>query len=427
MASGATKNRLGTVNRSAVLQVISKLGPISRAELSRNLGLSPATITSVTQPLIAAGVITEEGQEQSRGGRPGTLLRISSGKFVALGVKITEDRLVGTLVDLTGQVLSSFSDPVRVKDGNPLQLLSDALQPHVHGDMGGARLLGIGLGLAGSNDPDDPGIVSSSLLSWHALPMGSYLARELGVPVMIDNDVNTLAAAESLYGVGARYSSFLTCTLGRGVGMGIVMDGELIVGAHGAAGEFGHVTVTPDGYQCECGKRGCLETIVADAGLVRAAADRGLLVSNRSELHDAAQDGNPDAIAVFNHAGSALGAAMANVVNVLDPAAIVVSGEGSMAWPHLADAFSAALERGRIPRRTADVAIVRDEWDDDKWALGAAALVTRAALGNPLGASDLVEAIQSRLVGADPATTQISGAAAGMPVRSVKKNRSTGR
>lgn len=345
-------------------------------------------------------MIAFEGQEQSRGGRPGTLLRIASGKFVALGVKITEARLVGTLVDLTGQVLDSFVEDVRVKDGNPLQLIRDALQPHVQDEIDGARLLGIGLGLAGSNDPEEPGIVSSSLLDWRALPMGRYLARELGVPVVIDNDVNTLAAAESLYGVGARYASFLTCTLGRGVGMGIVMNGELITGAHGAAGEFGHVTVAPGGYPCECGKRGCLETIVADAGLVRAATARGLQVADRSELSQAAQEGNPDAVAVFQDAGSTLGAALANVVNVLDPAAIVVSGEGSTAWPFLADSFTAALAKGRIPRRSAQVEIVRDEWDDDKWALGAAALVTRAALGNPLGASDLVEAIQSRLVDA---------------------------
>lgn len=397
MSRGATRDRLGSVNRALVLSAIGRFGPLSRADLARRLELSAPTITSVTQALISDGIVSAREQEASRGGRPGTLLGIVGAAAAAVGAKVTEDHVVGTVVDLDGTVLSTFDEPADVRSGNPLQLLVDVLRPHVEAARIDRHLLGIGIGLAGSSDPQHPGIVTSPLLGWHELPIGEHLVRSLGLPVIVDNDVNTLAVAESLYGIGSRYDSFITLTLGRGIGMGLVVDGDLVSGSHGAAGELGHVTVDPVGVTCECGKRGCLETVAADRGLVRSARSQGLDVTSPGALLAAADAGNPVARGVYAEAGTLLGSVLASVVTVLDPAALLVSGEGSTAWHHLETSFRVALHDGRMPIQRDRVAVVRDDWDEDKWALGAAALVLRAAFGTPLGATGPVEAVQARL------------------------------
>jgi predicted NBD/HSP70 family sugar kinase len=382
-----------------VLSAIGRFGPISRADLARRLELSPATITSVTQALISDGIVTARDQEASRGGRPGTQLGIVGEAAAAVGAKVMEDRVVGTVVDLDGAVLSTFVRAADVRAGNPLQVLVDVLRPEVEAAAAERHLLGLGVGLAGNNDPREPGIVTSPLLGWHELPIGDHLARALGLPVIVDNDVNTLTVAESLYGIGARFDSFIALTLGRGVGMGIVIDGELVSGSHGAAGEFGHVTVDPEGALCECGKRGCLETMAAEPGMVRLARAQGLDVDGPRALLAAADAGDPVARGVYAVAGRLLGAALASVANVLDPAALLVSGEGSRSWHLLEASFLTALEQGRMPLYRGRIEVVHDDWDDDKWALGAAALVLRAAFGTPLGASGPVEAVQARLAG----------------------------
>jgi predicted NBD/HSP70 family sugar kinase len=382
-----------------VLSAIRRFGPISRADLARRLELSPATITSVTQALITDGIVSARELEASRGGRPGVLLGIAGEAAAAVGAKVTEDRVVGTVVDLDGTVRSTFAEPADVRSGNPLQILVDVLRPQVEAARAEWHLLGLGIGLAGSNDPQVPGIVTSPLLGWEELPIGDHLTRALGLPVIVDNDVNTLAVAESLYGLGARFDSFITLTLGRGVGMGIVVTGEMVSGSHGAAGELGHITVDPTGVTCECGKRGCLETVAADRGMVRTARARGLDITTPTALLSAADEGDPIARGVYADAGTLLGSVLAGIATVLDPAALLVSGEGSQAWHHLETAFRAALRAGRMPSHRDQIEVVRDNWDDDKWALGAAALVLRAAFGTPLGASGPVDAVQARLAG----------------------------
>jgi predicted NBD/HSP70 family sugar kinase len=135
-------------------------------------------------------------------------------------------------------------------------------------------MLGVGLGVPGIAAE---GRVDSPLLGWAGFALGDDLQDALGVPVLVDNDVNTLAVAERLYGRGHDIADFVTVTVGSGIGLGIVIDGEVHRGARGGAGEFGHVCVDPDGPLCGCGNRGCLEALVGDAGLVARGRAAGIL------------------------------------------------------------------------------------------------------------------------------------------------------
>ena len=369
------------LNRSAILRLIASAGPIARNEIARELRLSPATVTNVTRKLVDNGLVTVVDQAPSRGGRPALLLGIVGTATQALGVKVAADHLVGVQVNLDAEVLERFELPFDAAAPDALDRLADAVRPHTAADRDGALFLGVGLGVPGIVDGGNHSVVDSPMLGWRGIALGTRLEHELGVPVLVDNDVNTLAVSERLYGRGREVDHFVTVTIGRGVGLGIIAGGDVYRGANGGAGEFGHVVVEPDGPQCECGRRGCLEALVGDPALVRRAIEDGVLPAGGEigRLRTLADDGDLGAVRIFADGGAVLGRAVANLVNVLSPGLVLISGEGTQAWSHLATSFERAFADavfaplGRVP-------VEIDPWDDAKWALGAAALVLRATL-----------------------------------------------
>jgi predicted NBD/HSP70 family sugar kinase len=381
-------------NRTAVLRLIGRDGPIARAEIARRLGVSPATVTAVTRGLIGDGLVQVVDRAPSQGGRPSLLLDLIPSAAQALGVKIAPDHIAGVRVNLDADLLERFEQPFTVAAGDSIERLADVIRPRLEGGPGSPVLLGIGLGVPGIVDnAGRGGLVTSPMLGWRDFPLGELLARELGVPVLVDNDVNTLAIAERLYGRGHDSSHFLTVTIGLGVGLGIVIDGAVYRGAFGAAGEFGHVPVADEGPECECGKRGCLEALVADPALVAEARAAGLLAGDEGigRLRELADTGDESARSIYSRAGETLGRSVAALVNVLNPELVLVSGEGVAAWPHLGPSFERELRRSAFPP-LADVAIEVDPWDDARWARGAAALVLGAALLSPGADSSWLQA-----------------------------------
>jgi len=376
MANAAPGPRLRDVNRIAVLALVGRHGPISRAEVARQLGLSPATVTALTRSLMDAGVIQKVDDDQSRGGRPGELLAVAGKAAVAIGVKVASGRLTGVTADLDGTVRDTFSAPFDERSTNPFEALATLLAPHVAA-LAGVRVLGIGLGVPGFVDARS-GQVEAPLLGWRHMPLAQYLSQLLDLPVLVDNDVNTLGAYEHLYGLGRSYTDFLTLTLGLGVGAAVVCGGDLRRGGHGAAGEIGHVPVDPAGPPCFCGKRGCLEQYVRDAALVEQARAAGIAVDGAADLLARAEAGDQTVREIYRAAGARLGTVVAGLSTVLDPQAILVSGEGTAAWPYLAGGFLPALREGLFPPLADSLNVFVDPWDDTKWALGAAALVLRA-------------------------------------------------
>jgi predicted NBD/HSP70 family sugar kinase len=224
----------------------------------------------------------------------------------------------------------------------------------------------------------------SPFLRWRNVPLRSMLEARLSLPVVVENDVNTLAMAERWFGAGAGVADFVVVTLGRGVGLGMVVDGRLYRGGRGAGGEFGHVTVEPDGPPCECGKRGCLEALVGEPGLrrrLREAVGRDLTLTDGAAL---ARSGDPTARAVFSEAGRTLGLALAGVVNLLNPVRLIVGGEGVETLDLLMDSLRAALAEHCFDGLFADLELVVEPWGDDAWARGAAALMLDQLFHPPL-------------------------------------------
>ena len=394
----ASPNLVRDLNRSAILRLIGREGPIARAEIARRLALSPATVTAVTRRLIEAGLVDVVDQAPSRGGRPAILLGLVGGAAHALGVKVAADHLVGVRVNLDAQVIERFEYPFEAAHPDALDRLAQILHSHTATPESSPVVLGIGLGVPGVVDGGEHSVVHSPMLGWHSLAVGTMLEQRLGVPVLVENDVNTLAVAGRLYGRGRDIDHFLTVTIGRGVGLGIIVDGDVYRGAHGGAGEFGHVTVVEDGPLCECGKHGCLEALVADPALVERAVREGVLHDGETidRLRELAAASDLRAARIFSDAGGILGRAVAGLVNVLSPQLVLISGEGTQAWAHMASAFRHHLGEAVFPPLR-DVAVEIDPWDDGKWALGAAALVLRATFLTGLDEQSSDYSVRARL------------------------------
>jgi len=372
------------LNRSAILRLIASDGPIARMNIARRLGLSPATVTAVTRELVDQGLVRVAERAPSSGGRPALLLELVGGAATAFGVKVAPDHLVGVLVDLEADILERFELPFEAEAPDAVEQLVRALSLWL--DDAGERppLLGVGLGVPGVFD-SRTGLLESPLLGWRGVALPALLQDRLGLPVFVDNDVNTLAVAERLYGRGRDVEHFITVTLGRGVGLGIIAGGDIYRGHRGGAGEFGHVTVVEKGPVCSCGKRGCLEALVADPALVAEARRRGVLSGRQglAALRKLAARGDEGALTVYDDAGALLGRAVSGLVNVLGPELVLVSGEGTESWLHLDSAFQRELRSNLFPPLQ-DVPVEVDPWDDAKWAIGAASLVLRSTFAAPL-------------------------------------------
>lgn len=362
-------------NRAAILAHIGAHGATSRADLARSLDLSPALITKLTRDLLADGLLSELEHSPSRGGRPAQLLGLTAGSFGAIGVKVAPDHLTLVEVGIGGMVTRTATEQFDAAHPMALTRLTAVLTAFESASTH-ANLLGVGVGLPGNVLEQSEGVVDSTQLGWSQVPLGSTLRSATGLPVLIDNNVNALALAESVFGSGRGHENFLVVTIGTGIGAGIVSGGAIVRGHSGNAGEIGHLPVDENGPRCQCGASGCLESLIGQAALVARARNNGVIGADAGIAALAAKAGSGDDAAqeLYAWAGHLLGRAIAGVVNTLDPELIVILGEGAESWRHWSLGFEPALRSSVMPRKRA-IEVVVEGWQDDRWAQGAASLV----------------------------------------------------
>ncbi|MFD9936670.1 ROK family protein [Streptomyces massasporeus] len=367
-------------NTPAAAQVFTTVlshGPLTRLEAARRAGLSPAAVTKAVRPLIEAGYLTEDVDTDARPtlGRPANPLRVNGGRALFIGAKVTGDEIIGVLTDLCCQVRVSRHVPL--SDPDPRAVLA-ALAALVHDLLTeahglGAGVLGLGVAVSGDVDRGAGTVRYSPFLEWRDVPLAELARATTGLPVTVDNDVRALTVAEQWFGAGVGLSDFAVVTVGAGIGCGLVVHGRVVAGAHGVAGEIGHVTVDPAGPPCHCGNRGCVEAIAGDAAIVRQVREAtGLTVADTGDALALAHQGVAGAREVYARAGAAIGRGIATVANLLGPERVIISGEGLAAHDLFAeqirDAFGAAAfgSAARCDVQTRPLPF-------EQWARGAAA------------------------------------------------------
>jgi N-acetylglucosamine repressor len=390
-AAGYTTRRgsrslLRDLNVSLLIELVRRAGTVSRADLARQSRLSAPTVSTIVDKLIKRGIFNEVSMAPSSGGRPPVLLSIDPKAGYVVGIKLRAEGLTTVVCDLDAQIVASRETNASLV-GNPsaallaieqatLRVLRDAAIPPT-------KVLGVGVGLPGIIDTDRGVCTFSQLLWWRDVDLAGPLRKRLGLPVWVDNDVNTLAVAEKWAGDAPDARDFVTLSVGRGVGLGIVIDRSLYRGANGAAGEFGHIIIEPGGAKCECGRFGCLEAVVGEGALGRAVGERLGRDVTRQELIELVSDGNEVARSVVENAGRRLGLAVANMMTLLNPELLIICGEGTELGATFIDPIVAAVREQTFGNLGRQVDVRVQQWGDEAWAVGAATQVLRESFSLP--------------------------------------------
>jgi len=383
-----TKHLIREINQAIVLDAIRSHGALSRTEVAARTNLSQPTVSGIVGELIEAGLLFEQSTGVSTGGRRPIYVAFNERAAYAVGVKLTEQHAIAVLTDLNASVVAQHHAPI--PDHAPAavtQALVEVVEA-LRGAAGTQPILGVGIGMAGVMDGRREVVRYATYYGWENLPLGAMLEDQLDLPVVLDNDVNALAVAEHWFGAGRGVADFLALSIGRGVGLGMILNGRLYRGSAGGAGEFGHTVVKPDGPLCACGKRGCLEALISDSALMQQAATVLGRPVSAEEMVQLGLRGDGQMAAIYAQAAETLGVAVANLVNVLNPALIIVGGEGMRAGSLIMDRFRAALREHSFGSLANDVRVVSEPWGDDAWARGAASLLLSEVFQPPLHRGD---------------------------------------
>lgn len=385
---------LRTRSRRAILDQIRKDGRIARIDLARSLGISQATVTTLTAEMLRAGLIEEtslsDEPADARRGRPRVDLKLRGAAHHVAGVKIANRSLSVVVLDFEGRQKAQHLLKLHEASGSPdalSQIVRQAVDQAAQiAGLSMSDLSAVGVGLAGFVDAGQGLCHWSPSLDQRNVPLRDVLQKAMSVPVFVDNDANLVAMAELYFGEGRGHRDFVVVTVESGVGMGIVLNGRLYRGARGCGAEFGHTKVQLDGALCRCGQRGCLEAYVADYALLREGQilNGGRGVSTVDDLLMLAQSGDTAAGSILTRAARVFAMGMANIINVFDPRLIILSGE-RMQVDHLRADDTVALIRDlcvRIDRQPPDIR--RHTWGDLMWAKGAAAYALDGVLDHSL-------------------------------------------
>ncbi|WP_411074964.1 ROK family protein [Streptomyces sp. cmx-4-7] len=382
---------VGEQTRAEIFATVLTAGPISRTQLAQRLGLVPSSVTRMLPPLLEHGYLREADDTAPQGrGRPQKMLHVNPDKHIVVGMKIGPAQVSGVVTDMAANVLAR--DEERIADCTPRTALSAAaaLTGRLLSKAPEAadRVLGLGVGVSGHVDSTAGVCRYSALLDWDKVNVAGPLQEATGLPVVVNNDVNTLVVAERWFGEGRDVDSFAVVTVGPGIGCGLLLDGGLFSGATGLAGELGHVPLDPAGPMCSCGRRGCLEALAGDRAVLRHLQDAGFPCATIEEAITLARSGSNGArnvaLAAFAEAGSALGRGLAGVCNLLNLQKIIIAGEGAVAHDLFGPAMNEALEARAFSTAAQDCHIHVDPVQHDLWARGAACLVIRDAVGATL-------------------------------------------
>ncbi|MFM9608942.1 ROK family transcriptional regulator [Streptomyces niveiscabiei] len=389
-----TSRDIRTANRYEVLRQIIARSPTSRQELAAETGLSLATVATLVGELLDLRMITEVGFEDSAGGRPRGLVAVNAQGGALIGVDIAETYVHVELYDLGLNVLARATEQVRPGQSRPEQVVAliAAATGSVVAQAGvdAARVLGVGVSMPGQVDRATGVSEYAPNWDWHDVPLLDLLSGHIAYPLYLDNPLRACAVAELWFGAARGHGDAVVLILGTGVGAGLILGGAVHRGVSSSAGEWGHSTLVLDGRLCHCGNHGCVETYVGAPGImqnIREFSPRSALLhpEDQSATLDALAAGlaeqDPVAVKVVRDLARYLGAAVADLVNVLNPEVVVL---GSWVAQRLGEPLvrevREAVARHALKRPMAATEIVLSPILTDSVCLGAATLALEGAL-----------------------------------------------
>ena len=394
----ANRELTKAINRFNILNTIRNAGLISRVEIAALTGQSRAAVTNITARLLKEKIIVEKETETSSSrGRRRVLLALNPTAAYVVGVKLSAFQVSFAVTNMQADVLSSLIMPVRIGKKS-VEFVADLIEEGIRHCVSEARLnmrkiAGIGIGIPGLVDSEKEITLWSPLYKRGNRTMRELIQDRFNIKTHIENDANTVTLAQQWFGEGRGVANFLVVTVEHGVGMGIVVNGQLYRGVKGIGAEFGHLVIIPGGAPCRCRKRGCIEAYVADYSVLGAAIDackagrwqcKNISSLTIEEVTVIAQQGEPALRKIFKRGGEILGLGISGLVQIFNPEKIIIAGEGVRAGALLFEPMQKMIKAHTTPEMYETLQIVIQKWQDTDWARGAASLVLQELYKSPL-------------------------------------------
>jgi predicted NBD/HSP70 family sugar kinase len=380
----ATHQQTRAFNQQLVLRAIYNHEATSRAEIARLTGLTRTTVSDLVAELLRSGLVEEIGRGPSSGGKAPILLQVVPQARYLIGVDLGEDVFRGAVVDLRGEIVRAHGLPLEGRDGAAAVEVAFELIDHLR-QRDDRPLLGIGVAAPGLID-SGAGVVRWAVnLDWSDLPLGKLIGERYGVPVGIVNDSQAAALAELTFHRRLRPANMVVIRVGRGLGAGIILDGQLFHGDGSGAGEIGHTPSPAGTRRCRCGNIGCLETVASLHAMVEAAAARDPSIRDDDALVARFRSGDPIARQAVRDAGRALGLAVAGLIGTLNVRHVVLVGPAVALGPEWLREVRDAARSGALPLLARDTLIEIGHAREDAILLGASAHLMTEQLGLAAG------------------------------------------
>ena len=399
MVAASDVARPENLHQVRLLRLLRDEGSRSRAELADMTGLSRSKLAFELERLEELGLVREGGLAASRGGRRSTMVTLDpSLRFV--GVDLGATSIDVAITDGMLNILAHTAEPCDIREGPKVVLRRvRELIAKLWANQQGADLSGVGVGVPGPvRFSDGMPVVPPIMPGWHEYPVKDTLMRELGCPVLVDNDVNIMALGERWGGVAKSVDNFLFVKIGTGIGCGIVVRGEVYRGVDGCAGDIGHINVESDGPLCPCGNTGCLEATFGGAALSRdatAAARAGASpflaarlerngVVSAEDVAEGAAQGDAVSVTLIREGGRRVGLVLAGLVSFFNPAMIVIGGGLAGLGHMLLAEIRGVVYRRSLPLATGNLPIVLSELGPRAGVIGAVTMITDHVFSIPL-------------------------------------------
>ncbi len=337
---------INKINKIRILNLIREKGPLSRADIAKQSGISAPTVTRIAESLIKEeGLIKEVGIGISTGGRKPTLLEFAANDSLVLGIDLGTTHIDGVLANLNAESIAEIVIETKIDEG--FEKIMDRIanlisQLSNHPKVQGKKIFGVGLAVAGLINRYQNVIEFSPDFHWEDVDIKKTLNEKFNFEIKFDNVTRVMALGELWYGIGQQVKNFIVINIGYGIGAGIIINGQPLYGSFGLAGEFGHMIMDKDSkMRCECGSFGCLESLASGRAIAQSALQQitdgrisvlkekvngDLLKITTKMVAEAARNGDQLSKEIFENAVEYLGISITNLINLLTPEVILIGG-----------------------------------------------------------------------------------------------------
>ncbi len=375
-------------NKSKVLETIKEQAPLSRADISQQLGLTKGTISSLVNELLAENICYETGPGVSSGGRRPVMLLFNERAGYAIGIDLGVNYILGVLTDLSGNIVSEKMKTINNMDYDMammaikkmIQFLLDSAPTSHYG------VVGIGIAVPGIVNNGGDHILLAPNLGWKNIHLKQEIEKEYNLPVVIENEANAGAYGEKRFGAGKEFENLIYLSAGIGLGVGFILNNELYRGAEGFSGEMGHMIIDIHGKECSCGSAGCWELYASEQALLNQAKDVKSINQAELNLESLVQlaTENEEINSLFAQIGRYLGFGLTNIINTFNPQQIIIGNRLALAKDLIVQPIADVVERHSLRHNQTNLKISFAELTNYSSALGVSAYTTEFFLKSDL-------------------------------------------